>query len=94
MIKAPYRVRIAGEEETRIKQLEDNLFKQSMILKKVRDKSTKRRKQIDQLEAQIPNLKRKAEREKENAEAIKEAAQRAGVWDLVVDELKLAGGGE
>ena len=90
MFKPPVEIKTSVDHSDRVRELEAELYSQSQILRKVRDKSTSRRNRIDDLSAQVDKLKRTEAAQRENAEAIKAAAIRAGVWPLVVDELKLA----
>lgn len=90
MFKPPAEVKTSLDHTDRIRELETELYNQSRILRKVRDKSSSRRNRIDSLTAQVAKLQRTEAAQRENAEAIKSAAIRAGVWPLVVDELKLA----
>lgn len=90
MFKPPVEIKTCTNHTDRIRELENELFTQSKILRKVRDKSSSRHRRIESLTAQVENLKSKEKAQRQNAEDIKAAAVRAGVWPLIVDELKLA----
>ena len=89
MFKPPVEIRNAIDHSDRIRALETELYNQSKILRKVRDKSTARLNRINDLLKQLESRKRKEKAERDNAQRIKDAAVRAGVWPLVMDELRL-----